>query len=113
MSQVAPRFALLGGVNGGHSRVNRGFEKRRFEPVNARALCARAGIVPPVQHERSEVVGPVDLNLRTIDYEDCGEIVRARLSGRLVRPFSIQSLAESVDRAYTESLFRLGRYLAK
>ena len=45
--------------NGGPSRVRWGFEKHCFEPVNDRALCARAGIVLPVQHERSEVVGPV------------------------------------------------------
>ena len=60
-------------VNGGPSRVSRDFEKYRFEPVNDRARCARAGIVLPVQHERSEVVGPVDLNLRPIDYEEGGE----------------------------------------
>ena len=45
--------------------MNRGFEKHRFEPVNDRALCARAGIVLPVQHERSEVVGPVGLEPTT------------------------------------------------
>jgi len=31
--------------NGGPSRVRWGFEKHRFEPANAQAPCARAGIV--------------------------------------------------------------------
>jgi hypothetical protein len=50
---------FFGVENGGPSRVNRGFEKHRFEPVNDRALCARAGLVLQVQHARSEMVGPV------------------------------------------------------
>ena len=31
--------------NGGLRRVRWGFDKHRFEPVNAQALCALAGIV--------------------------------------------------------------------